>query len=786
MKSKLSLAVLFLCALTFQRLPLQDPPASTNESRARAVAMASKPDVKPGTLVDLIGYSSASDGFHSVVEYLPNSTAVIDNAFVFAPATGAAGRLVATQRELLDLEFAGLENNDDITHLLTSVAENFAGDVFRLRLPRSLTNLYCGKVTFPAGLDMFEVLAGGDCTITQAVNADSSSMWELPHPQNVNIESGVDFVGQVNPDNLEFPSAALISVIGTGKSGIGGHIKCFANFTNTTTRGFGVFGQENLNKAYDTIEIRGNFDNSGINSNHTVKHLIIDATLSDPDGYGNEYTKTRGTQCGRVIETCSINVFNRYGGSGLFLFKMHGAAGNVNVIGHRLGILKDGTMIDTGGAKKGVMKLDTLGQGSFQINVSVTESNPNFAKVTAEATPGPTNNCNFELLHPDGILELGAVNDSDGGINFQNFGNSSLNSVCDMVTSGPAAVVINNTLKRLTCRRHLFQNQLDIASVGFEVIRTTVTEQMLVDPGTHARFFDCSLPGIIVLSGSGEPTMLSFQNCSFPVGTQLKPLDFNDLRVGFSGIVSGLNISNLPVQCLPYLRLDAMSHPRHEAVNQNSNSTILETINRSVDWKTTGRSVPVWHNGTTTGSREIFLRIIDINPETCVGRIVFPQISSTLLLGSYLYDLGVSDGVIEAAITFTPEGAPKAGLMSRAQHDLNAVYAYLDRDADTVNLQIGQPGSEPSLSAPLSIDNGKEHILALQLEGNAIGVYVDGEKKLSLDSALNQTFTQWGVKHLHGIGSNGSGIDAHGPKYRYLEVRPLTGDSTVEKERREL
>ncbi len=211
---------------------------------------------------------------------------------------------------------------------------------------------------------------------------------------------------------------------------------------------------------------------------------------------------------------------------------------------------------------------------------------------------------------------------------------------------------------------------------------------------------------------------MNFDNCTFAAGAKFEPNELTDLKLGFANTITGLDISNVPVQAILYFRMDAIGHPRLLGVDQDESSTVFETINRPVGWKTNGRVPPQWQNGSTPGSRTIFTRLLTIDPETCAGGLVFPLLSNSAGLGSFRWDIGTPIATFEAAITFTADGRRTAGLLGRSAegNELDSIHAWLDKvdnqpGTGTVNIKVGLASGNPTDTELLPIELGAEYIL---------------------------------------------------------------------------
>lgn len=733
--------------------------------------------------IESLGTASTTDAEPVGLYQLKDSTATVDGYFV-TPGTESTNRRIRVVRDVFDLEHAGLVKDQDITSMLAAAAENFSGNEFRMRLPRSITNLVSDLVTFPVSLDRFEVFSG-NCSITQSASTSEPSMWIVPDPRNVFIQNGVVFHGHVDPANFAGENDALLKIFGWPKTNNGGSIVNHADFIGSTSNGFAVLQSEIF--AYDQIEVIGNYIDSGVNLNTLVTNVKVIASSCDTNNYLANQSKSRGFQIGRVVESLNIDIDVRFGG-GLFLFSLGkedvGPTGEVRFRGYEIGYQQDGTDAQTSGT---VAKLDTLRRGKLAFDVLLLDSKTR--SLTAEASPGPTTDCSFRFVHPLGVLCLAELED-DGEDNYESYGNNALaGTSVSTIQTGPASLIESSTCELLSVRTNYNQptNDVFVPSRAVIVKNTTVREIVQLGNGSIVKFQSCKLPNIIEYTAahasdpSSEPSVVSIRDCQFNSGGQFPNGNF---RIGVYGDATGLDVSLVDAWKFPYLRLDAVGHPIRDVKDtaETEESTLFETINRPVGWQRNGRALPQRKSGSSVSPRSSFVQLIDVDSTTCVGGLLFPLINSNAQnLGSYIWDVGESNVVIEAAITLKTGGPSQSGVMARvAGNELSANFAYIDAANGAVRFQSGQPHQGPTLSVSTTIDFDTEYVLAMECDGDSIKVFLDGLELISTTSARNQTATSFGIKNL-----NAAGLGNLGPTYRYLEIRPLVNSTEiVEQERR--
>lgn len=733
--------------------------------------------------IESLGTASTTDAEPVGLYQLEDSTATVDGYFVRS-GTDSTNRRIRVVRDVFDLEHAGLVQDQDITALLSAAASNFAGNEFRIRLPRSITNLISDVVIFPVGLERFEVFSG-NCSISQSAAATSGTMWRVSDPRNVFVQNGIVFKGHVDAANFTNESQSVLEIGGWPKTTEGGSIVNHADFIGATANGFSVVQGNTF--AYDKIEVIGNYPDAGINLNTLVNNVTLIAHTSDSVNYLDSQSKSRGVQIGRVVETLNVELNVRYGG-GLFLFALGngvvGPTGNVKINGYELGYQQDGS---EGDVSASLAKVDSLKTGKLAFDVFCLDSLQRI--LSAEASPGPTTDCSFRYSHARGVLKLTDLED-DGVDNYECYGNSCLSGTSvSTIETGPASTVEFSFCEFLHLKTHSNIPTYDVFvhSVAVAVNCTTVSKEVLLGNSCLAKFSSCNLPNVFTTiepdsrDATSKPSVVSFENCKFQPGSIIEN---GDVRVTVSGKNDGLDLSLLDAWKLPYLRLDAAGHPIRDVKDtaETEESTLFETINRPVGWQRNGRALPQRKSGSSVSPRSSFVQLIDVDPTTCVGGLLFPQINSNAQnLGSYIWDVGESNVVIEAAITLKTGGPSQSGLMARvAGNELSANFAYIDAANGAVRFQSGQPHQGPTLSVSTTIDFDTEYVLRMECDGDSIKVFLDGLELISTTSARNQTATSFGIKNL-----NAAGLGNLGPTYRYLEIRPLVNSTEiVEQERR--
>ena len=812
--------------------------------------------------------SEAEPNFLSDSTTLPNSR-LTEVAYLQPSTNSAGGTLVVDLRSSVTKENSDITSilREEVRHYET--AQIYSGmkiilpdfdnvrcatvvfpkcmENFEILNPRIGNNKCCinhipttlFEIPSPTNVSIGDLMIGGPIEFRS---------FKLDLPDNPDARSPENPRG--GPLKLPPPSRALVQIDAGGKEGSGGEITCDADFYTTPSLGFQISGLEDRERKYDLINIDGEFIDSGVASDVIVDHLDIDIKHTDPDGYSWGYGSHggRGFTYGRAQATAEIDVVAEWGDQAAFGILMgNDVEGYINIDASGLGYTESGTSLIElfRGHLRTITKVDTFGlnrnPNGFQVTVNATDLHPEFGFMASEATPGPVNNISWkvdatarsqgeeEQLAGRLTLFLANNSDSDSGTRpngLENFGNDLLaDSRLDTLTVGLASniggpselfdqVVVNN----LTLNR-----QQEGPSIGSRVYGTNIRSRVNLHHGTKSKFYNCSLPEdffLIHFVGNNSDTdpslaeigVYNFADCVFD-NSQFRPflttgyeeVSLDRIRLGFEGDIFGLDLTDMPVEALPYLRIDAIMEPAADpdaiVLNRfDSDSGEFESINRPVDWQLSKAPLTFYSASGIHDRSDDFFGLIHLfeepceepcdpelsvkpgpNRETCLGKLIFRRAwTGSSDYGTSSWDVGVNNGVIEAGITFLDGGCTKAGLVGRAYRDYSGVYAYLDRDNNKVCLTKGSLRSEPISSANITLDDNVEYILTLKCFEDKAYVYVNGD--CLIDEVTVPEYSvhgQWGVKQM---GSSAQSYE-NGPAYRYIEIGPVPGDTSVEVER---
>ena len=766
-----------------------EPAQSLAELFARGVKFS---QVRDGDVVTVLGKATPGDaGAAWQLQYDKTSTAAIDGCYAYPgfggslafstsqtfTGTPGTGRFFVVDRARVDLNRASLADGDDITNFLAALFANHTGNRLTLIMPDGFTNFFCDRVNFPQDLELLEVIQHGTGTITQPVASTEETMMLALRPNNVRV-AGLRLRGNENVANFFSESNGLLLIDARTKSAAGGSIDINMDIEGATSTSLVLLNED---EPFDSIRIWGSY--YGVNSNCATKSLHMDVTTEDPTGYAYnltpQTTKTRTVSFGRATSEFSVKMRARYGFAKAFAFALTGASGEFDAVYDRIGYRQDGSEVTDGGQlslQHLLFKYDTMGADANAKNrIRTVGCHPTFSAVLAEATPGPTNYTTWEIDSDTAALTLAEINNEG---NAECHHNNCLGPRVQSIRTGPGSAVRGTQADTLTLVRNTLPNP-DVPSVDVLVSDSTVKQSVTIQDGAQAKFENCRLPRAFNWNALTEPTVLNFKDCSF-TNTHFGSATPANARIGLQGVVSGLDLTDAPVETLPYLRLDAIGDAETFNIGERDD---VYSVNRPVGWKTTGVAQAVRYVSSSPSSTTGNAIVRSVDAATRRGVMVFPGMShpTTDRYGSLHWDLGTPNATIEAALTFRAGGERHAGVIGRGTNGNGFWWLFLDLDSQTIELESwsGTVNTSNAIeSVALAVDT--EYVLAMQIDGSGtIRGYIDGVEEISFASDARNTATQWGIKHRDGP-TDGADF-TNGPEYRYIEVRPNSGSDATER-----
>ena len=727
-------------------------------------------------IIELVGYYSETDGYRASAQYLAGSSLPVDGLMVF-PAKG--GRVVLLDRsKTVELKWLHLLEDEDITLILKDLAAN-AVDRLLIDFGSKTKRLRCDFLK----IDVRQLVLTGMCELKQSDKATQPTMIEVLNPDQVHLGESLVFSGSDSPSIIYTDAnEALIKIVSNNRVRDGGTITSLASFRNTVSIGLGVFSATPVTQ-YGKINIGGDYYASGLSSNCSTRRLSIDASIQDPRGEadtGTTRNKARKISFGRVTETFSIKVLMRYGWGGVFGFVFPGAVGNLEISSYQFGYDHLGAALPHNGSSYQIFKTDTQ-QNSAVIDASLVmhADAGRTARFSLEASPGPTNNSSLKAVGDSVAAELGILQ-NDGIENYECFGNKLLaGSDCASVRAGFASSISNSSVKTFFTNFYELRSPA-LVSQGTVLDEVTVRDRVYLHLGSSTYFRNCRLPATWNFKGSTQvtPTIISLRNCNLR-STKIAPPSFDNFLLGLEGQVAGLDISNIPVETIPYWYLDGVAHPKLEGISKTfPNDTMTKISNPAFG---SDAILKVYTGSTKTPFVPATGRIVGIDRERVTGAVVFPNSNTTSTLGCLAADLGVAEGRSELDLEFIEGGALEAGISGRFSSEFAMIWARLNVETNELMLTIGYEEDRPAVTVNLpkskygkALSYDTIYDLGLEIDDTEVRVFLDGVQLITRATTYQSDKTKWGYKCIRG-----NGKASVGPLVHKWCVRPIKNSSSA-------
>ena len=739
-------------------------------------------------IVELVGYYAETDGYRATAQYVAGSRLPVDGLLVFP---SKRGRVVSLNRsQTVELKWLRLQEDEDITLILKDLAAN-AVDRLSIDFGSKIKRLRCDFLK----IDVRDVSMIGTCEIKQSDAAKQPTMIEVSNPDNVHLGESMVFSGSDSPTIIYTDAnESLIKIVSSSRARDGGTITSLASFRNTVSTGLGVFSASPETQ-YGKIKIGGDYYASGLSSNCSTRKLDIDASIQDPRGEadtGTTRNKTRKISFGRVTETFSIKVLMRYGWGGVFGFVFPGAVGNVEISSFQFGYDHKGEALPHNGSSYQIFKTDTqLNSAVIDASIVMHADAGRTARFSLEASPGPTNNSSLKVVGDSVAAELGILQ-NDGVENYECFGNRLLaGSDCGSVRAGFASSISNSIVNTFVTNFYELRSPA-LVSQGTVLDDVTVKNKVFLHLGSSTYFRNCRLPATWEFKGATQttPTIISLRNCDFR-SAKIAPSSFDNFLFGFEGQVNGLDVSNIPVETIPYWYMDGVAHPKFEGILKKfPDDTITKISNPAFG---SDARLKEYSGSKTTPFVPATGKIVGIDRERVTGAVVFPGANTTDTLGCMAVDLGVAEGRSELDVEFVKGGAPEAGISGRFSSEFSMIWARLNVETDELLLTIGYDEAPPTVTVDLpKSEYGKDlsyntvYDLALEIDDKEVRVYLDGVLLITRATTYQSDKTKWGYKSIRANGNDSVGPLIHKWSVCAIKNSKSVNAAKIETERRSI